>query len=126
MNIPENLRYSKDHEWVRVEGDIAFIGITEFAQGELGDIVFVEIETEGKTLDANEIFGSVEAVKTVSNLYMPVAAEVLEVNPALADAPELVNQDPYNQGWMVKVKIQNIADLDQLLTADAYASLIGA
>lgn len=126
MNIPENLRYSKDHEWVRVEGDIAFIGITEFAQGELGDIVFVEIETEGKTLDANEIFGSVEAVKTVSNLYMPVAAEVLEVNPALADAPELVNQDPYNQGWMVKVKIQNLADLDQLLTADAYASLIGA
>lgn len=126
MNIPENLRYSKDHEWVRVEGDIAFIGITEFAQGELGDIVFVEIETEGKTLDANEIFGSVEAVKTVSNLYMPVAAEVLEVNPALADTPELVNQDPYNQGWMVKVKIQNIADLDQLLTADAYASLIGA
>lgn len=126
MNIPENLRYSKDHEWVRVEGDIAFIGITEFAQGELGDIVFVEIETEGKTLEANEIFGSVEAVKTVSNLYMPVAAEVLEVNPALADTPELVNQDPYNQGWMVKVKIQNIADLDQLLTADAYASLIGA
>lgn len=126
MNIPENLRYSKDHEWVRVEGDIAFIGITEFAQGELGDIVFVEIETEGKTLDANEIFGSVEAVKTVSNLYMPVAAEVLEVNPALADTPELVNQDPYNQGWMVKVKIQNLADLDQLLTADAYASLIGA
>lgn len=126
MNIPENLRYSKDHEWVRVEGDIAFIGITEFAQGELGDIVFVEIETEGKTLDANEIFGSVEAVKTVSNLYMPVAAEVLEVNPALPDTPELVNQDPYNQGWMVKVKIQNVADLDQLLTADAYASLIGA
>lgn len=126
MNIPQNLRYSKDHEWIKIDGDVAYVGITEFAQGELGDIVFVEIETEGQTIEANEIFGSVEAVKTVSNLYMPVTAEVLEVNPALADAPELVNQDPYNEGWMIKVKVANLADVDALLDAAAYGSLIGA
>lgn len=126
MNIPQNLKYSKDHEWIRVEGDIAVIGITEFAQSELGDIVFVEIESEGQSLEANEIFGSVEAVKTVSNLYLPVAAEIIEVNPALVDAPELVNQDPYEAGWMVKVKILNASELDSLLDAEGYKSLIGA
>ncbi|HEY8367472.1 MAG TPA: glycine cleavage system protein GcvH [Bacteroidia bacterium] len=126
MNIPQELKYSKDHEWIRVEGDFAFVGITEFAQSELGDIVFVEIETQGQSLGANEIFGSVEAVKTVSNLYLPVSGEILEVNPALNDAPELVNQDPYNQGWMVKIKIANPAELNDLLDAEAYKSLIGA
>lgn len=126
MNIPQELKYSKDHEWIRVEGDFAFVGITEFAQSELGDIVFVEIETQGQSLGANEIFGSVEAVKTVSNLYLPVSGEILEVNPALNDAPELVNQDPYNQGWMVKIKITNPAELNDLLDAEAYKSLIGA
>jgi len=126
MNIPQELKYSKDHEWIRVEGDFAFVGITEFAQSELGDIVFVEIETQGQSLGANEIFGSVEAVKTVSNLYLPVSGEILEVNPALNDAPELVNQDPYNQGRMVKIKIANPAELNDLLDAEAYKSLIGA
>lgn len=126
MNIPQELKYSKDHEWIRVEGDFAFVGITEFAQSELGDIVFVEIETQGQSLGANEIFGSVEAVKTVSNLYLPISGEILEVNPALNDAPELVNQDPYNQGWMVKIKIANPAELNDLLDAEAYKSLIGA
>lgn len=126
MNIPQELKYSKDHEWIRVEGDFAFVGITEFAQSELGDIVFVEIETQGQSIGANEIFGSVEAVKTVSNLYLPVSGEILEVNPALNDAPELVNQDPYNQGWMVKIKISNPAELNDLLDAEAYKSLIGA
>lgn len=126
MNIPQELKYSKDHEWIRVEGDFAFVGITEFAQSELGDIVFVEIETQGQSLGVNEIFGSVEAVKTVSNLYLPISGEILEVNPALNDAPELVNQDPYNQGWMVKIKIANPAELNDLLDAEAYKSLIGA
>ncbi len=126
MNIPQELKYSKDHEWIRVEGDFAFVGITEFAQSELGDIVFVEIETQGQSLAANEIFGSVEAVKTVSNLYLPVSGEILEVNPTLNDAPELVNQDPYNEGWMVKIKLTNPAELNDLLDAEAYKSLIGA
>lgn len=126
MNIPQELKYSKDHEWIRVEGDFAYVGITEFAQSELGDIVFVEIETQGQNIGANEIFGSVEAVKTVSNLYLPVSGEIIEVNPALNDSPELVNQDPYNEGWMVKIKISNSAELNDLLDAEAYKSLIGA
>ncbi|MBL0913590.1 MAG: glycine cleavage system protein GcvH [Bacteroidia bacterium] len=126
MSIPKDLRYSKDHEWLRVDGENAYIGITEFAQGELGDIVFVEIETAGETLEANAVFGTVEAVKTVSSLYMPVAGEILEVNPALADSPELVNQDPYNEGWMIRIRMTDPAQSAALLDADAYGALIGA
>lgn len=126
MNFPENLKYTKDHEWILVEGDHATIGITEFAQGELGDIVFVDIATQGETLGAEEVFGSVEAVKTVSELYMPVAGEVIEVNESLDSAPESVNSDPYGDGWMIKVKMSNPAEADALLTADQYKSLIGA
>lgn len=125
MNTPKELRYTKDHEWVRLEGNIATIGITEFAQGELGDIVFVEIETEGEHLDAEEVFGTVEAVKTVSDLFMPVAGEVLEVNSAIADNPALVNEDPYGEGWMIKVKVENAADVAALLDAAAYEAIIG-
>ena len=105
MNIPENLKYTKDHEWIAVDGDVATVGITDFAQGELGDIVFVEIETEGETLDKEEVFGTIEAVKTVSDLYMPVSGEITEVNAGLEDQPELVNQEPYEGGWMIKIKI---------------------
>ena len=126
MNIPQDLKYSKDHEWVRREGDTAYVGITDFAQGELGDIVFVEIETEGETLAAHDVFGSVEAVKTVSDLFMPVAGTVLEVNPKLNDNPEVVNTDPYGDGWMIKIKITNESDMDGLLDAAAYGNLIGA
>jgi len=125
MNIPTDLMYTSDHEWVRIEGDIAIIGITNFAQGELGEIVFVEIETEGDTLNAHEIFGTVEAVKTVSDLFMPVAGEVLEVNSSLNDAPEMVNQDPYGAGWMIKVKMTNPEDIQSLLDASAYSALLG-
>ncbi|MCO5230807.1 MAG: glycine cleavage system protein GcvH [Chitinophagales bacterium] len=124
MNVPTNLKYSKEHEWVRVEGEIAFIGITDFAQGELGDIVFVDIETEGETLEAGEIFGTVEAVKTVSDLFLPISGEVLEVNEKLADEPELVNTDPFGEGWMIKLKIADSAELDNLLNADEYKALI--
>lgn len=126
MNIPENLKFTNEHEWIRVEGEVAYVGITNFAQSELGEIVFVEIETEGETLDAAAQFGSIEAVKTVSELYMPVAGEVLEVNPALADQPELVNSDPYGEGWMIKVAVSDLAAVDSLLDAKAYAALIGA
>jgi len=125
MNFPENLKYTKDHEWVLLEGDTATIGITEFAQRELGDIVYVEIETVGQSLDAEAIFGSVEAVKTVSDLYLPVAGTVLEVNADLAGTPEAVNTDPYGAGWMVKVKVNNPADVDGLLDAKAYEALVG-
>lgn len=125
MNIPADLKYTKDHEWVRVEGDVATIGITDFAQGELGDIVYVEIETVGEELDAEEIFGSVEAVKTVSDLFMPVSGEVLEFNEALESAPESVNSDPYGKGWMVKVKMSNPSEIDGLLDAAAYQDLVG-
>ena len=124
MDFPQELKYTKDHEWVKVDGDVATIGITEFAAGELGDIVYVEVETTGETLDTNEVFGSVEAVKTVSDLFMPVAGEILEVNPELEDSPELVNESPYDQGWMIKVKMT--ADLPaDLLSASAYAELVG-
>jgi glycine cleavage system H protein len=125
MNIPADLKYTKDHEWIRVDGDIATIGITDFAQSELGDIVYIEIETVGDTVQKDAVFGTVEAVKTVSDLFMPVTGEVLELNAQLEGAPELVNKDPYNDGWMVKVKIAEISQLSDLLSADAYKSLIG-
>lgn len=126
MNIPANLRYTKDHEWVLLEGTTATIGITDFAQGELGDIVYVDINTVGKSLAAEEVFGTVEAVKTVSDLFLPLAGKVTTVNPALDGAPELVNSDPYGEGWMVKVTVDNPADIDGLLDAAAYGKLIGA
>ena len=125
MNIPNDLMYTAEHEWIRVEGDELVIGVTDFAQGELGDVVFLEIETEGETLDKGEIFGTIEAVKTVSDLYMPLDGEVLEVNPALEDSPELVNSSPFDQGWMIRVKLSDPAQLDDLLSASAYAELIG-
>ena len=124
MNIPSNLKYSKDHEWVRVEGDIAYIGITDFAQSELGEIVIVDITTEGETLAREAVFGSIEAVKTVSDLFMPVGGEVSEVNPKLEDNPELVNSDPYGEGWMIKVKMTNPSEVGNLLDAEAYKALI--
>lgn len=124
MNIPSNLKYSKDHEWVRVEGDTAYIGITDFAQSELGEIVIVDITTEGETLDSEAVFGSIEAVKTVSDLFMPLGGEVLEVNPKLEDSPELVNSDPYGEGWMIKVKMTDPSEAGKLLDAEAYKALI--
>lgn len=124
MNIPSNLKYSKDHEWVRVEGDMAYIGITDFAQSELGEIVIVDITTEGETLAREAVFGSIEAVKTVSDLFMPVGGEVSEVNPKLEDNPELVNSDPYGEGWMIKVKITDPSEVGKLLDAEAYKALI--
>ncbi len=126
MNIPENLKYSKDHEWVKVDGDEAIVGVTDFAQGELGDVVFVEIETEGENLDKEEVFGTIEAVKTVSDLFMPVSGEIVEVNPAIVDQPELVNKEPFEGGWLIKVKMSNPADLDELLDAEAYKAHINA
>jgi glycine cleavage system H protein len=126
MNFPENLRYTKDHEWVRLEGNVATIGITDFAQSELGDIVYVEIETVGKSLAAEAVFGSVEAVKTVSDLFLPIAGRVDEINPVLGNSPELVNSDPYGEGWMVKVTVDNPADVEGLMDAAAYNSLVGA
>ena len=125
MNFPSELRYTKEHEWVKLEGDIATVGITDFAQSELGDIVYVEIETVGQTLAKDEIFGSVEAVKTVSDLFLPIAGEVLEVNAALNDQPELVNSDPYNEGWMIKMKVSNLADFDSLMDVDTYQAHTG-
>jgi glycine cleavage system H protein len=125
MNFPENLRYTKDHEWVRLEGDTAIVGITDFAQHELGDIVYVEIETVGQELNAGEVFGTVEAVKTVSDLYLPVSGSITEINPNLNSNPELVNTDPYGEGWMVKMKLANAADVDGLMDAAAYQSLVG-
>jgi len=125
MNVPENLKYSKDHEWVRQEGEFAFVGITDFAQSELGEIVIVDITTEGETLAKDEVFGSVEAVKTVSDLLMPIGGEVLEFNTELEDAPELINSDPYGKGWLVKIKMFDVSELDGLLNAVAYKELIG-
>ena len=128
MNIPENLKYSRDHEWIRVEGEVAYVGITDFAQHELGDIVFVDITTEGETLEKGEVFGSIEAVKTVSDVLLPVGGEILEVNAAVGDNGEasLVNNDPYGEGWLVKIKMTDPAELDELLDAAAYHNLIGA
>ena len=125
MNIPAELRYSKDHEWIRLEGETAYVGITDFAQHELGDIVFVDIDTVDETLEADETFGTIEAVKTSSELLLPVAGTVIEFNEALADAPETVNNDPYGEGWIIKVQVANPADIDGLLTAEAYQELIG-
>jgi glycine cleavage system H protein len=126
MNIPSELKYTKDHEWVRVDGDIATIGITDFAQSELGDIVYVEIETVGESVDKEAVFGTVEAVKTVSDLFMPLTGEVLELNDALEGNPELVNSDPYGEGWMVKIKVSDASQISDLLDAAAYGALIGA
>jgi glycine cleavage system H protein len=125
MNVPAELKYTKDHEWVRIEGDNVVIGITDFAQGELGDIVYVEVETEGEKLENEEVFGTVEAVKTVSDLFMPVSGEVVEFNDAIESSPESVNNDPYGDGWMIKVALSDASELDQLLTADQYKELIG-
>ena len=125
MNIPAELRYTNEHEWIRVEGDVAYVGITDYAQSELGEIVFVDINTEGETVGQNEVFGSVEAVKTVSDLNMPVTGEVLEVNETINGQPELVNNDPYGEGWMIKIQVANPAELDTLLDAEAYKALIG-
>jgi glycine cleavage system H protein len=125
MNFPENLKYTKDHEWVLVEGDTATVGITEFAQRELGDIVYVEIETVGQTMTAAEVFGSVEAVKTVSDLYLPVSGTITEVNADLGATPEAVNQDPYGKGWMIKMTLTNPADVEELMDAKAYEALVG-
>jgi glycine cleavage system H protein len=125
MSVPQNLKYTKEHEWVLVEGDVATIGITAFAQGELGDIVYVEIETVGENIDKDEVFGSVEAVKTVSDLFMPVSGEIIEFNDKLDGEPELVNSDPYGDGWMIKVKIANPSEVEELMDAAAYAALIG-
>ncbi len=124
MNIPSDLFYTKDHEWVKIEGDIATVGITDFAQGELGDIVYVEIETEGESIDAGEVFGTVEAVKTVSDLFMPVSGEVIEVNEGLESNPEAVNSDPYGEGWMIKIKISDKGDL--LVSSEDYSAEVGA
>ena len=125
MNTPTNLKYSKDHEWVRMEGEFAYVGITDFAQSELGEIVFIEVETVGETMEAGEIFGSVEAVKTVSDLLLPVSGEIVEFNEKLEEEPELVNNDPYVEGWMVKITVSNPSDLDSLLTPEEYSALLG-
>jgi glycine cleavage system H protein len=125
MNVPDNLKYTPEHEWVRVEGDEIVVGVTDFAQGELGDVVFLEIETEGETLSMGDTFGTIEAVKTVSDLYMPVDGEILEVNPDLEDRPELVNSQPFEGGWMIRVRVSNPDHLDELLAADEYRALIG-
>lgn len=125
MNFPENLRYTKDHEWVSLDGNVATVGITDFAQSELGDIVYVDISSTGKALAAEEVFGTVEAVKTVSDLFLPVKGTVTEVNPALEAQPELVNTDPYGNGWMIKMTIDDAADFEKLMTSEAYAALVG-
>lgn len=126
MNIPDSLKYTKDHEWLKVDGDTALIGITDFAQGELGDIVFIEIETEGEQLSKHDVFGTIEAVKTVSDMYMPVSGEVIEVNPKIMDTPEVVNKDPYGEGWLIKVKIEDASEIDALMDATAYKSHVNA
>lgn len=126
MNIPSDLKYTKDHEWIKVEGDTATVGITDFAQGELGDIVYVEVETVDETLDIEEIFGTVEAVKTVSDLFLPLSGEIVEFNESLEDEPEKVNTDPYGDGWMIKIKFSEASEIDNLLSADDYKALVGA
>lgn len=124
MNFPTDVKYTKDHEWIRVDGDVAYVGITDYAQSELGEIVYVDITTEGETVNKEEVFGTIEAVKTVSDLFMPVTAEVLEVNPELEDAPQLVNEDAYGKGWIIKVNVSDAAELDELLSAAEYEQLI--
>lgn len=125
MNIPETLKYTKDHEWVSIEGDIATIGITDFAQNELGDIVYVEVETVGESLEKEAVFGTVEAVKTVSDLFLPLSGDIQEVNEAIEDSPELVNDDPYGEGWIIKVKVEDTNDFNELLSSSEYKELIG-
>ena len=125
MNFPEGIKYTEEHEWLSLDGDVATIGITDFAQSELGDIVFVEVETVGESLGKNEVFGTVEAVKTVSDLYLPVSGEVLEVNKKLADEPELINNDPFGEGWIIKLKVDNVVDVEALMDADAYRESVG-
>jgi glycine cleavage system H protein len=125
MNFPENLKYTKDHEWIKLEGSVATIGITDFAQRELGDIVYVDIDSTGKALGAEEVFGTVEAVKTVSDLFLPISGTITEVNPALANQPELVNTDPYGEGWMIKMTVDSVTDVENLLTAEAYKGIVG-
>jgi glycine cleavage system H protein len=124
MKIPENLKYTKDHEWIRIEENYGYIGITDFAQGELGDIVFIEIETVGETLKKEEVFGTIEAVKTVSDMFMPVSGEILELNPELENAPDSVNKDPYGKGWMIKIRITNPEEISQLLSPEDYKALL--
>jgi glycine cleavage system H protein len=124
MNVPGDLLYTKDHEWIRFEGDFAYVGITDFAQGELGDVVFVEIETAGETLKKEEVFGTIEAVKTVSDLFMPVSGEILELNPMIADSPDVVNKDPYGKGWMIRLKVSDPAEKKSLLSPEKYSALI--
>jgi glycine cleavage system H protein len=126
MNVPENLYYTKDHEWLKVEGEFGIVGVTDFAQGELGDVVFIEIETVGETLKKEEVFGTIEAVKTVSDMFMPVGGEILEVNPSLEESPDVVNKDPYGKGWMVKIRITDPVEIKDLLSPDAYRKLAGA
>ncbi len=126
MNIPENLKYTKDHEWLKVEGEYGYVGITDFAQNELGDIVFIEIETIGETLKKGESFGTIEAVKTVSDIFMPVGGEILEMNSDIESSPELVNKDPYGKGWMIRIRITDPSEIDELLGPDAYRDLVGA
>lgn len=126
MNIPSDLKYTKDHEWVKIEGDTAIVGITDFAQGELGDIVYVEVETVDEVLDAEEIFGTVEAVKTVSDLFLPLSGEIIEFNESLEDEPEKVNSDPYGDGWMIKIKYSDASEIDNLLSAEDYKAIVGA
>ena len=125
MNVPGNLKYTKDHEWLRVEGDMGFVGVTDFAQGELGDIVFVEIETVGEILKKEEVFGTIEAVKTVSDMFMPVGGEILEMNEEIEENPDVVNKDPYGKGWMVKIRISDLSEIDELLSPEKYKTLIG-
>jgi len=124
MNVPVNLLYTKDHEWLRIEGNMGYVGVTDFAQGELGDIVFIEIETVGEALIKEEVFGTIEAVKTVSDMFMPVSGEILEVNPVLEESPDAVNKDPYGKGWIVKIKISNPSEIEDLLTAEKYTALL--
>ena len=124
MNVPGELKYTKDHEWIRIEGNLAYVGVTDFAQGELGDIVFIEIETVGETLKKEDVFGTIEAVKTVSDLFMPVSGEILEVNPLLEESPDVVNKDPYGKGWMVKIKITDPSEANDLLSAEKYTALL--
>lgn len=124
MNVPEKLFYTKDHEWLRVEGNFAFVGVTDFAQGELGDVVFIEVETVGETLKKEEVFGTIEAVKTVSDMFMPVGGEILEVNPKLEESPDVVNKDPYGDGWMVKIKMSDPSEVNSLLSAEKYKAIL--
>jgi glycine cleavage system H protein len=126
MNVPEKLFYTKDHEWLKVEGEFGIVGVTDFAQGELGDVVFIEIETKGEALKKEEVFGTIEAVKTVSDMFMPVGGEIIEVNPALEESPDVVNKDPYGKGWMVKIRITDPGEIKELLSPDEYKKLAGA